>query len=174
MREIEAKILEIDMKDLEKRLKKLGATKREEYTMEMTFFDTKSGFMKRHRNAVRIRNEGKKNVMTFKEFIPNKKLKVRNEYNLEISDLDVARKILELLGFHVSLKLKKRKIAYAKGRTRFEFNIYLGEYAHVPPFLEIEVPNQKTLFEYVRKLGIPESSVKPWSTFDVIRHYRKE
>jgi len=173
MKEIEVKILEINKKEIIKKLKENGAKFVGEQTTTMTFFDSKDNYLKKHRHAIRIRNEGKKDVMTFKEFIPNKKVKMRNEYNLRISDLKTAQNIIELLGFHVSMKIRKKKIVYSKGKTKFEINVYLGKHKHIPAFLEIEAPDEKILFKHIKKLGISENKALPWSTFDVISHYGK-
>ena len=71
MKEIEAKILEVDRKEIEQKLRRIGAKFAGERTTTMTFFDSRENYLKKHKHAIRIRNEGKNNVMTFKEFVPN-------------------------------------------------------------------------------------------------------
>jgi len=173
MKETEVKILEIDRKTIERKLRSLGARKMSDKKMYFLCFDFNDGSLKKANNLLRLRKEGDKTILTFKGFVSDKNVRVREEIEVEVSDFKTARTILEMLGLSVWLEMRKRRIAYHLDGTHFEFDKYLGKHSYIPEFLEIEGKDAKTIRRYVKLLGFSSKDCKLWTAVKLIRHYSK-
>lgn len=69
-------------------------------------FDTKDKSLEKEGKFIRVRS-GFSNTITFKRKIENKEFREREELELEISDLDKMRKIIQNLGFDKELIMEK-------------------------------------------------------------------
>lgn len=170
MDEIEVKILEVNKEEIIKKLESLGAEKHFEGILEALFFDSKEK-LRNSGEVFRLRREGDKIFMTHKKKIDISKAKVMDETEVEVSNFDEAKKIIEGLGFKVFRTLKKKRVSYKLGDVKFELDEYLDEHSFVPLFLEVEASNLDILKENVEKLGFSMENCKPWSTKDLIEHY---
>ena len=103
MKEIEIKIIEIDRKKVEDDLATLGAAKTFDGDVETWFFDFQDDTITRARNLLRLRRIGDKTDLTFKKFVESQSAKVRNEYEVSISDFETMRLILESHWPHLNL-----------------------------------------------------------------------
>jgi len=174
MEEIEVKILEIDRKKVEQKLISLGAQKVFDGEMQTYFFDKPDRSLREQRITLRVRTEGKKTMLTIKTLVENSvssAAKRRNETEVEVSDFEKTRQLLEALGFLVDLEMKKRRISYQLSGVHFEIDRYLGEYDYIPEFLEIEAQDEKTIFKYVKLLGFTKEECKPWSWKELVEKY---
>ncbi|MFH1589016.1 MAG: CYTH domain-containing protein [archaeon] len=171
MREIEVKILEVNREEVENKLIDLGANKILDDELYAIRFSKKEHLLEKG-ILLRLRKEGLKTKLTVKKSIKNKNVKAAHEYEVEVENFEETKKILETLGFEKRDKLKKHRTSYQLKNVRFEFDKYLGEQKHVPEFLEIEAHDEKTIFKYVKILGFKKEDCKPWSSTDVIKHYR--
>ena len=174
MKEIETKILEIDRQSLEKTLTKLGAKKVFDGDIETFFFDFKDGAIIKAKNVLRLRNELNKTELTFKEVQVTQIAKVAEEYNVEVSNFDKMKKILENLGLFVIDDTKKHRISYVLDQVRFDIDRYYGEYDYIPEFLEIEAENTDLIHRHAALLGFKAKDCLPWSTSELVRHYSKK
>jgi len=174
MKEIEAKILEIDRRDVEKRLVDLGAKKIFDGDILTMFFDFRDGSIVGAKNVLRLRKEGDKVELTFKKVHFTDVAKVAEEYSVEVSNLQTVKEILENLGLHETESMEKWRISYQLENARFDIDRYLGEYAYIPEFMEIEAKNEGALNSYANVLGFGPEKCLPWSTKDVIQYYSKK
>lgn len=174
MREIEVKILGINRKDIEKKLRSMGAKKVFDGKIDALFFDFDDNAIKKAKNTLRLRKEGDIAKLTFKEHISRHKAKIKKEHEVEVSDFESIRTILKSLGLRVWKKATKRRVSYELKGTRFEFDKYIGKYRFIPEFMEIEASDVKTIYRYARLLGFKDKDCRPWSTSDVSRHYSKK
>ena len=177
MEEIEVKILEIDRDKVEQKLRSLGAQKIFDDEMQILLFETQNHSLRERRITLRVRKEGQKTKLTVKTLAKNSVFstaKRRREIEVDVSDFDATRKLLEALGFFVDLEMKKRRISYQLNGVHFEIDQYLGEYAYIPEFLEIEGPDEETIFKYVALLGFAKEECKPWSLKELVQKYGKE
>jgi predicted adenylyl cyclase CyaB len=168
MQEIEVKILDIDRKHTEKTLLLLGAKKVFDDIITTILFDFSDASIKKAKDLLRLRKVGPKSVLTFKKYVEHADLKVRQEFEVEISDFDTMNAILNSFGLHPELKIKKHRVSYLLGDVHFEFDKHLDEYAFIPDFLEIEAKNEETVYRYVKLLGYTKSQCKPWGFSEVI------
>jgi len=174
MDEIEVKILEINGKELEKKLISIGAKIISQKEIETLFFDSKDYSFKKANSLVRLRKEKDRSTLTFKKLIDNKKAKVAKEYEVTVSDLGQMKHILEFLGLSMHAKMSKLRTSYVLDDVKFEFDKYLDEYDYIPEFLEIEANSIDTLHTYAKLLGFNIEECKPWSTLDLINYYSKK
>ncbi len=162
MKEIEVKILEIDVDSVIEKLKSLGAEKEKEVDILAFHYDVDGV-------SLRLRKVGDKVEFTSKKDIESENAKIREELEVEVDDFEKMSEILESIGFIEKIELRKKRISYVLEDVRFEIDTYEG----IPTFLEIEVPNEEKLFEMVSKLGFSVSDTKPWSWKKVLKHYGK-
>lgn len=171
MREVEAKFLEINRKELEKKLKSLGAKKVFNTIIENYLYDFPNNQLSKKDHILRLRSINNKKELTFKKAQQKRaKVKIREELNLKISDIKLAQKILKLLGLKEIIKGKKRRIRYKTKDAQFEFDKYLGKYSYVPEFLEIEA-TEKTIEKYRKLLGLKKGT--KYSFHELIKIYKK-
>lgn len=168
MKEIEVKILEIDKKKIELKLKKLGAKKIFSGKLVSYFFDTKTNSLKSNDMQLRLRQSKLGTLLTVKQKISQTETKNSNEYEIEVSDFNETKKILSLLGFNQKYKLEKNRISYILKDVRFELD---KPKEKVPCFIEIEAKDKKTVEKYVKLLGYKMSKTKNLTYRGVLRHY---
>ena len=171
MKEIEAKILEINRQKIEETLTRLGAKKIFDGDIQTFFFDFKDGTIIKAKNVLRLRKEQNQIELTFKKVHVTQTAKVAEEYSVEISNLETMKKILENLGLYVIENMQKHRISYKLDQARFDIDCYYGDYNYIPEFLEIEAENTNSLHKYAALLGFKAEDCLPWSTNELIRHY---
>lgn len=173
MREIEVKILEIDRKNIERKLVSLGAKKTFEGEITAILLDFDGDTIKKAKDVLRLRKIGKKSYLTFKKYVKSRKAKIRKEFEVEVSDFGETKSILECLRLSPKLSMRKRRISYELDGLHFEIDRYYDEFGFVPEFLEIESNNLKKLYKYVALLGFKKSDCKPWTIMELAEHYSK-
>jgi adenylate cyclase class 2 len=171
MREIEAKILEINKEKIDDTLARMGAKKVFDGEMETFFYDFKNGSIVAAKNVLRLRKENEKVVLTYKQVSENQKVKIAEEYSADVSDLGVMQKILEALGLVVIGSMRKHRISYELEGAHFDVDRYLGDYSHIPEFLEIEADSKESIHKYAKALGFKAEACLPWSTVQLIDYY---
>ena len=164
MKEIEVKILEINKTQIERKLKSLGAKKVFDGDVYAIYFKNKN-------NTIRLRKKGNKSYLTVKLKLRSKKAKVREEHEIEVSDFEITKKILELLGLKKYINQKKHRTSYKIKDTIFEIDKYSGKYSRIPAFLEIEGKKVNEIYKYAKLLGFKEEQCKPWTGKDLIEYY---
>ncbi|MBN1694912.1 class IV adenylate cyclase [candidate division WOR-3 bacterium] len=169
MKEIEVKILEINVEEVEKKLKEMGAEKVFEGEMVSIYFDFSDRLLEKEGKILRLRQKGGKVILTYKELITQDKAKIMDENELEVQDFDLMLEIFEKIGLSPLYKFKKYRTTYELNRTHFE----IDKYPDIPAFLEIEAPDLYTINEMVSKLGFSGEEVNSYSIKEVLEHYGK-
>jgi len=171
---MEVKILGASHKDLESKLFELGAEKIFDGIIDAYFFDN---FQRDIRNAgetLRLRTEGERTVMTYKKVIPSDTVKIRDETEINVSDFEEARKLLEGLGYTCYDNVTKRRITYRINDTKFEFDIHQGKNSFIPEFFEIEGQNPEEIYNYAEKLGFSKEDCTNYSITELKEKYSKD
>jgi adenylate cyclase class 2 len=172
LEEIEVKIVEIDRGKVEARLRALGASKTFEGEIDTVFFDFPQNPIAKANNLLRLRRKGDKSELTFKRFVPDISAKVREEYEVLVSDFDTTRTILESIGLVGYQRMKKHRVSYAlKDGVRADIDSYEGDFSYIPDLMEIEADDISTLHSHIQLLGLNPEDVKSWTTFDLINYY---
>lgn len=173
MKEIEVKVIGIDQSKVVEKLNSIGAKKTFDGIVHTVFFDFPDHRIKNAKDLFRLRKVGNSSFITFKKFVPNKSVKIRNEYEIEVSDFSTAEIILKGIGCVPELSVKKRRVSYKLDDVHFELDKHLDDYDYIPWFLEIETKDEKTLSEYIHKFGFSKDQCKSWSFFEVAEFYKK-
>ena len=172
MKEVEVKIIEIDREKVEAGLRSLGATRTFDGDQVTVFFDFPGNSIAAAKNLLRLRKTGDKTLLTFKKFVESGPAKVRDEYEVVVSDFDSMRLILESLGLSPTKRMEKHRTSYTlKSGVEVDIDKYAGEYSHIPELLEIEGKDVETVHLHAKLLGFQPVECKSWTTFDLIDHY---
>ncbi len=173
MEEHEVKILEVNRKDLESKLMKLGAKKIYKGSLQTIFYDFKNRSLLKNKSLIRIRSDGQKNYLCSKKPILNDDIKIMDENETEVSNLDEIKKILESIGLIPFLVTRKRRKSFSINGTHFDFDKYLDQHDYIPEFLEIESTSKDEIMRYCKLLGFNKTDIKSWTTKDLIEYYKK-
>ena len=170
MKEIEVKILEIDVGEIEKKLKKLGAEKVFEGEVVSIYFDFSDKLLEKEGKILRLRQKGDKVILTYKELISQDEAKIMDEYELEVDNFESMKRIFEGIGLLPLYEFNKHRTTYKLNNTNFE----IDKYPEIPAFLEIEAPDLDIINEIVSKLGFSKEKVNSYSIKDVLKYYDKK
>ncbi|HUK84292.1 MAG TPA: CYTH domain-containing protein [Candidatus Acidoferrum sp.] len=171
MKEIEAKILEVNRPKIEKTLTSLGAKKIFDGDIQTFFFDSKEHTIIKSKDVLRLRKEQNKTELTYKKVHFTETSKDAEEYSVEISDFYTMKTILENIGLFVIESMEKHRVSYVLDQARFDIDCYYGDFAYIPEFLEIEAENSDSIHKYAGFLGFKPEDCLPWSTQDIIQYY---
>jgi len=174
MKEIEAKILEVDKHKIEEALSNLGAEKVFDGEIEAFFFDFKDGSIAKRNSVLRLRKEDERDVLTFKRVVESEAAKIAEEHSVEVSSLSEAKVILESLGLSTVESMQKHRTSYQLKGVRFDIDQYMGKYSYIPTFIEIEAENIELIHRYAELLGFKAKDFLPWSVKELINHYSSQ
>ena len=154
MQEIEIKILDICPQKISRKLAELGAQKEFSGFFKVKYFE-KDGQIIVRGDLLRVREfEGSHTEVTYKT---NKRkdgdFKIYDEYELACPEFEEACKFFESLGYEVSCYYEKRRTVFSLEQAE----IVIDEYPKIPPFLEIEAPDPKTIEDLIEKLGLQKN-----------------
>lgn len=173
MKEIEVKILDINIEETITKLNKLGAKKIFDGILYAVYFDDKDETLKKNKKILRLRKEGNIAVLTRKTIISKERAKIAEE---EEEEVDFDQTYLQLIsqGYIPNFVLQKHRQTYKLNDSKIEIDTYQGAHSFVPTFLEIESPDLNKLEEIVIKLGYDKKHALPWSSKEVIKHYMQK
>jgi predicted adenylyl cyclase CyaB len=172
MHEIEVKILEIIPDTIAAKLiNELGFEKKGKGEYRAIYFDDEENSLSASGRLLRLRKEGEKVVLAYKRNISRQGAKVMEEHQTSVADFEASLQIIEGLGFRPFSETYKIREVFRKGDIEVVFDDYQGELSHIPPFLEIEAPDEAILMQYINALGFDESQALSWDTNDLVRHY---
>jgi len=179
MKEIEVKIIEINKKEVEAKLRKLGAKKAFSGKIEAIIMDYPDKRLKKNKQILRLRkmiSESKvKCILTHKhQKKVNLKAKTVEETEFEIESFEKMQKVLSSLGLVKIWELNKLRTSWGINKCHVEIERYLGKHKFVPCFLEIEGPSTKTVYAMAKKLGFREEDCKAWNSWDIEAHYKNK
>jgi adenylate cyclase class 2 len=149
MKEIEVKILEIDLKEVLPKIKALGAELAEKGLTHAKAFDFPDDRMVKKGQYVRVRKIAGRIEVVFKNPVPGDGFKINEEIEFTIDDFDAACELFKRLGLKVFADFERYRATYKIGNAKVEFD----KYADVPWFLEVEAPTEKEVEKIVNALG---------------------
>ena len=170
MKEVEIKILEIDVEKIQKRLSALGAQKSFEGELISVAFDFLDKRLSKDEILIRLRKEGERVKLTYKKLLSTEQAKESEEIEIEVSDFNTATQFLNAIGLQAKkgYPMSKHRISYLIEDVHFE----IDKLPDFPAYLEIEAANIGVIREWVEKLGLSVDSIKPWGVREVFNHYR--
>lgn len=184
MLEKEIKILEIDVADIRKQLEALWATKTFEWYIHDIYYDfhdqeNDTHKMEENKRLFRVRKKWDIHMYTIKrkrnkvEEGWEKWLKVADEGEREITDVESFRKVLEKYGMKETREKKKFRISYALDGCEFDIDDYfLGDDRNtIPPLLEIEAHTKEEIKLWIKKLWLKNHIQKKWGSRKLFAYY---
>lgn len=155
--EIEAKVLDVDRKELEQKIEDLGAEKIFEGHIESEFFDFPDGRIE-EKGLLRLRKREDKTFITRKKEISYEEAKEMEEIEFDVGSREEARKFLESLGLEKVHGSQKNRVKWVKDDTEF----VIDKIPKIPPMLEIEAPTKEELREVFEKIGFSIDETVNW------------
>jgi adenylate cyclase, class 2 len=139
--EIEVKFPVRNLAACARRLEAAGARLTVERVREINLrFDTADGSLTREHRVLRLRQDAGA-VMTYKgAAAPGNEVSARQEIEFQVSDLGAAQRLLEALGYQVTVMYEKYRTTY----TLAELTVVLDELPF-GSFIEIEGPDAATI-----------------------------
>jgi len=159
MIEIEVKASVEDPKQLERSLIEFGATPIGIETQADTYYNAPYRDFGKTDEALRIRVEDGRSILTYKGPKMDKVSKTRKEVETEIKDIDGMGNILSSLGFFPVATVTKKRKNFRVG----DFYISLDEVRDLGHFIEVEIDVKdsrnfqekvESIFRFMGKLGI--------------------
>lgn len=174
-KELEVKLLGLDVDSFEKNLQAKGAKLLYIEYQENILLDNISNKIP-DKSYLRVRESkiGDKysTYLTYKENIENKNLRENNEYTCEVDSKDNILKILDLLGIKVLNSGKKKRIKYSYKNISIDIDTWDKEiYPH--SYVEIEVKKEKDLKEFLTEFNISENLVSKKSISELQNELKK-
>ncbi len=145
--EIEAKFVQVDHNDIRKRLNQLGA-KCEQPMRDMVRVTIDTPSMKAKDAFVRIRDQGDKVTVTYKQF-DELSVDGAKEIEITVDDFDNAVALFAAAGLH------HRSWQESKRETWIldDVEIVLDEWPWLDTYIEIEGPSKKSVKDVAKRLG---------------------
>ena len=160
--EIEAQFLDIDKDAIRAKLKALGATlEKPEILMRRVVFDTGG------HSFARVRDEGDKIVMTYKNISDDYSILGTKEVNIEVSNYDDAIALLQGCGLEIKARQETKREIWKFG----EVEICIDTWPWLPTFIELEGPTEDSVWSLTKKLGLDKSKAKFGSVDTTYQHY---
>ena len=115
----------------------------------------------------RVRDEGDKIVMTYKNVNDNHSILGTKEVNVCVDNYDDAILLLKGCG----LKIKARQETKREIWHFDEVEICIDTWPWIPTFIEIEGPSEKSVWDTAKKLGLNKDQAKFGSVDTTYQHY---
>jgi len=185
MLEKEIKILEIDIKKLQNRLEDLWAIKTFEWYIHDIYYDFPSvqwDKMENNKRLFRVRKKGDIHMYTIKRK-RNKKsewgekwVKIADEGEREITDVESFTKVLEKYWMKETREKKKFRISYTLDNCEFDIDdyFYKDNKNLIPPLLEIEAHTRDEIYHFIKELGLQDNRQEKWWSRKLFEHYGVE
>jgi len=169
--EKEVKFLNIDAKKIEKKLIEIGADKMFQKTYRRIVFDYPDLRMDKKGAWVRLRDEGEKVTLTYKQRIGMKSRngeendKSMREIEVEVGDFNKTALILRKIGLADKFYMENKRIRYVLDDIEFDIDFW----PKLKPYLEIEAPTWAKVNKGIKLLGLNPEDKKIFSTAQVYR-----
>lgn len=171
--EIEVKVLEVNKKELEKKLVAVGA-KKIFSNNKIVQESYKNKELQKKRASIRVRQIGKELYITFKEFkeIKNNVKNCKEKEFQVSSDFKTIQEVFLALGLKKHRRIEKTRTSYKLKDITFDIDEVIKPFK-IPCYFEIEAKDYKEIEKTLLLLDIPKSKAKPWGTKQLLKHYEK-
>lgn len=167
MEECEVKFLDIDQEEIEKKLVEIGAKKVKEFHYRRIIFDYEDLRFDKAGSWVRLRDEGDKITLSYKERlgIETENGNDRGMYELEfnVSDFDKVQQFMLKLGLVEKFYMENKRIRYMFDDIEFDIDIW----PMINPYLEIEAPDWDKVDKGIELLGFDKKEAKKFTATQV-------
>ncbi len=154
--EIEVVYTGIDVKDIEQRLKKIGAKKVEDILYRIAIFDYPDLGLEKNYSWVRLRSRGNKTTLTYKQRqgigkggADNEDLGMK-EIEIKVDDFEQSKQFLLSIGLIVKLEQDKKRTRWQKDDVVFDIDFW----PMLDPYLEIESDDMEKIDRAIGELEL--------------------
>ncbi len=179
MLEKEVKILEIDRAEVMKNLEKLWAEKTFDGFIHDIYYDFpgwENNKMEDNKRLFRVRQKWETHLYTIKRK-RNKKsewwekwVKVADEWENIITDVESFKKVLEKYWMKQTREKKKQRVSYKLWKIEFDLDDYDG----IPSLMEIEAATSEEIKEYTKTLWLEGHIQKKFGSRKLYEYYGLE
>jgi len=162
--EYEVKILDVDVKTIQMKLRKFGAKKVFDRLMRRYVYDTKPP---RHNAWLRLRDDGGEVTLAYKSIDDESRIEGTKEIEVVVSDFDKLHQLLRHIGFVHKAYQENRRVHYELDGVCIEIDFW----PKIPPYVEIEGNSRKEVLAMVKKLGFGSSQTTSANTRTIFRKY---
>lgn len=173
MKELETRIIDIDVDSIRKKLNSLKAKKvKEEYQIN-DIYDFQDRRLLNSKGYARIRtvddklNNKEVIYMTTKKMLSQDTFKVMEENETIVLDKDMARKIFLSLGLVLQESIKKYRESYLINDSLVEIDINDKDFCPFP-YLEIETSSEEKLKEILNLLGYSIKDTSSKTIYEIL------
>ena len=148
--EIEAKFLNVDVKNVREKLKKVGAVKQyPERLMKRKVFDYPDNKLDKEDAWVRVRDEGDNKITLSYKKLLDRSLHGTKEITLDVSDFETMCDFLQACGFEIKSYQETKREKW----TLEESEITIDTWPWIPTFVEIESATEEEIHKVSNLLG---------------------
>lgn len=173
VKELEVKILNIDLDEMEKKIISLGGSLIAKEVQVNTLIDSTNKPIKESINAyLRLRetkdllNNKSDTTLTLKKIISTDGLRENIEMNSEVENKEVVLQIFRELGYDLIEVGHKERKSYKLHNARFDLDIW-DEETYPYPYMEIEVESQEELDKMIKLLDISKENISTKSIMEL-------
>jgi adenylate cyclase class 2 len=169
MEEVEVKFLNIEPKEIEKKLILIGAKKVFDRIYKRKVFDYPDLRLDKVGAWIRLRDEGDKITLAFKKRLGVKTHNGKTcdrgmeEIEIQVDDFDKTASLLKSIGLIEKFYEENRRIRYVKEDVEFDIDFW----PLLEPYLEIEAKNWKQIDKAIKLLGLNPKEKKIFSTYQI-------
>lgn len=169
MEEFEVKFLNINPETIEAKLVELGGTKMFDRVFHRAVFDYADLRLDKQAAWVRVRDEGDKTTMSFKQRLgwnaadPHSNDTGMIEEEVVVSDFETACKILRHIGLTDKFFMENRRVQYKLDGVEVDIEYW----PMLEPYLEIEADSWAAVDKTIAKLGLDPANKKLFSTTQI-------
>lgn len=173
MRELEVKILKIDLKEIEEKIKSLGGELIAKEHQKNILIDSKDKYIENNLDSyLRIRETKSlldgtiKYTLTMKKNVERQGIRENIESNVHISKDKAMIRILEALGYFVYQEGYKERTSYILNGARLDLDRW-DKKTYPNPYMEIEVQHEDELEDIIKMLDIAEENISTKSILEL-------
>ena len=177
MKEIETKIININIDDIRSKLISLHCLKIKEENQinEIYYFPDRKLLNEKGYARIRTIRDNIKNethyFLTVKKMVSQEKYKVMDEYEVEVLDAVECKKVLSSLGLDLIESINKYRESYKYKNTLVEIDV--NDKSFCPfPYIEVESSNEEEIKEIVNLLGYTMEDTTSKTMYEIIQDER--
>ncbi len=170
MEEIEVKFLNVDPEGLQEKLKAIGAQKVGDFFYRRRVFDYPDWRLDKKGSWLRLRDEGDKITLSFKQRLGISEDGTGNDAGMEeteivVSDFDTTAELILKLGFIEKHYAENKRTRWVKDGVEFDIDTY----PELEPYLEIEAPSWGEVDKAIAWLGFDPADKKIFSANQIYK-----
>lgn len=166
MQEIEVKFLDVEVAELEEKLRGIEAVKEFDQLYRRKVYDYPDLRLNEKAAWIRVRDEGDQVTMGYKQRLqPGKPGSDAGmeEVEVVVSSFDQSCLFLESIGMKLKFYEENRRIRYSLGDLEFDIDFW----PLLPPYLEIEAKTWEQIDQGIALLGLNPADKQICSTFQI-------